>query len=691
MNDEEYLIDLVYNQDNKEYLLSKLARAYESKFVNNKDARDAILNYALSSYSEPDCFPNKTPIEKVSDLILTHSQFINSFLNKLAGNSCLELVIPDLLTYILKKINIIPNDTQEVCYYQLHALLSNNHVLIYYTENNLNYLDLLFNPRLCPDMFNVLSLPKDRFHLLNLSNHFEVFHTKISEILLLFCKCKKTRPKIINYLFSFVNRNKGRKKTIRDSECDFDGVVLNFLGSMLNLCEPFLDVYSNKVSKINIQEPNSNFISQCFNLTSRMIDYGFLTTLHSFTQSQSRNENTENEYLLVGTQSQLLNQSFLSKLKRFVFLQLHIINLHQQVKDDDLIESIWNSVETFIHLKMIDYDLIKYVIQFYILIHDNLSNYHLQCELGRITAACVSTNIVSPNKVIMEKLISLYGNLPNVETFEQFRCRKEISKCLDLFDITNIDKKVLSTFGYALLSELDTLSSKALDSLIEFKIKVDNQDDIDLEEEKSLRVNFDYANEILSLLKKMTQIIPDSFKEECAIQKTASAWSFLIYRLIGPQSLKLKVINPKKYNFYPKEMLLNSLLIFQNLKSEQLLVHIGEIGLLDSCTSIKLIKILRRENLFTNSVIEDFKSSLGSISINHDIDDAPEEFYDAIMGTIMKEPVRLPSGNIVDRTTIQQHLKNDTSDPFTRQEMKEEDLIYEQELKERIKKYIRLK
>ena len=67
-----------------------------------------------------------------------------------------------------------------------------------------------------------------------------------------------------------------------------------------------------------------------------------------------------------------------------------------------------------------------------------------------------------------------------------------------------------------------------------------------------------------------------------------------------------------------------------------------------------------------------------------DEEDAPDEFYDAIMGTIMEIPIKLPSGNYVDRTTILQHLKNDTSDPFTRQELREEDLVIDEDLKLRI-------
>lgn len=36
---------------------------------------------------------------------------------------------------------------------------------------------------------------------------------------------------------------------------------------------------------------------------------------------------------------------------------------------------------------------------------------------------------------------------------------------------------------------------------------------------------------------------------------------------------------------------------------------------------------------------------------------APDEFLDAIMGTLMKDPVTLPSsGQVVDRATIARHI-----------------------------------
>ena len=68
--------------------------------------------------------------------------------------------------------------------------------------------------------------------------------------------------------------------------------------------------------------------------------------------------------------------------------------------------------------------------------------------------------------------------------------------------------------------------------------------------------------------------------------------------------------------------------------------------------------------------------------------DAPDEFLDELLSTFLKDPVILPSGHIVDRSTIRQHLLNDPMDPFNRQPMTMEDVKPATELKEKMAKYL---
>lgn len=68
--------------------------------------------------------------------------------------------------------------------------------------------------------------------------------------------------------------------------------------------------------------------------------------------------------------------------------------------------------------------------------------------------------------------------------------------------------------------------------------------------------------------------------------------------------------------------------------------------------------------------------------------DAPDEFLDEILSTFMKDPVVLPSGHFVDRSTITQHLLNDPIDPFSREPMTIDDVRPAVELQARMKTWL---
>lgn len=55
--------------------------------------------------------------------------------------------------------------------------------------------------------------------------------------------------------------------------------------------------------------------------------------------------------------------------------------------------------------------------------------------------------------------------------------------------------------------------------------------------------------------------------------------------------------------------------------------------------------------------------------------DAPEEFRDPLMDTLMLDPVVLPSGKVMDRAIITRHLLNSSTDPFNRQPLTEDMLV----------------
>merc|ERR1719323_1469133 len=64
--------------------------------------------------------------------------------------------------------------------------------------------------------------------------------------------------------------------------------------------------------------------------------------------------------------------------------------------------------------------------------------------------------------------------------------------------------------------------------------------------------------------------------------------------------------------------------------------------------------------------------------------DAPEEFLCLIMDTLMADPVVLPSGKVVDRTSIAKHLLTSSTDPYNREPMTIDDVKPDESLKKRI-------
>lgn len=74
-----------------------------------------------------------------------------------------------------------------------------------------------------------------------------------------------------------------------------------------------------------------------------------------------------------------------------------------------------------------------------------------------------------------------------------------------------------------------------------------------------------------------------------------------------------------------------------------------------------------------------------------DFSDAPEEFRDPLMDTLMDDPVLLPSGKVMDRAVILRHLLNSSTDPFNRQPLTEDMLMPVDELKLRIAAWKRQK
>ena len=111
----------------------------------------------------------------------------------------------------------------------------------------------------------------------------------------------------------------------------------------------------------------------------------------------------------------------------------------------------------------------------------------------------------------------------------------------------------------------------------------------------------------------------------------------------------------------------------------------------------KAVKTCSKLNLLKNESMTIFSSLPDRVeAVSKTIEDdealtidAPDEFLDPLMCTFMKDPVLLPtSGNIIDRSTITQHLLNDPNYPFNRKELSIDMVEPATELKDKMTKWL---
>ncbi|XP_033104653.1 ubiquitin conjugation factor E4 B-like [Anneissia japonica] len=193
-------------------------------------------------------------------------------------------------------------------------------------------------------------------------------------------------------------------------------------------------------------------------------------------------------------------------------------------------------------------------------------------------------------------------------------------------------------------------------------------------DERQCRSYLTLANEMLEMFHYLTRDIKTPFLRPELVARLAAMLNFNLQQLCGPKCKNLKVENREKYGFEPRKMLSQLASIYLHLDSEELAAAIAA----DERSYRKelfddAITKMRQYNIMTSTELSRFCDMLErveSIMVQNkqkelDTEDAPDEFRDPLMMTIMKDPVILPpSGTIMDRPIIERHLLNSQTDPF---------------------------
>ncbi|OUC47930.1 u-box domain protein [Trichinella nativa] len=179
--------------------------------------------------------------------------------------------------------------------------------------------------------------------------------------------------------------------------------------------------------------------------------------------------------------------------------------------------------------------------------------------------------------------------------------------------------------------------------------------------------------------------------------RLAAMLNFNLAQLCGPKCRHLRVKNPQRFNWDPRALLDQLTQIYLHLDNDKFAAAIAN----DERSYSKqlfedVVGRIVRHKIKAVSQVEQFKllaervEQIWEMKREQEVIlcDIPEEFTDPLMGTIMRNPVLLPSGNITDVSSIRRHLLNKPTDPFTRQQLDESMLIPATELKNKIDAWI---
>lgn len=219
------------------------------------------------------------------------------------------------------------------------------------------------------------------------------------------------------------------------------------------------------------------------------------------------------------------------------------------------------------------------------------------------------------------------------------------------------------------------------------------------QDERQCRSYLTLASETLEMMLYLTKHVQGPFLRPELIDRIAAMLNFNLQQLCGPKCRNLKVKNPEKYGFEPKTLLDRLTQIYVNLDSDEFAQAVaGDQRSYKKELFDDAAKHLHKTLLRTEAEIYLFKEFAAKVerklnenaALEEDYEDAPDEFKDPLMMTLMQEPVILPSsGKIMDRAVITRHLLNSDTDPFNRQPLTIDMLKPATELKLQIDKWLK--
>ncbi|XP_039485695.1 ubiquitin conjugation factor E4 B [Drosophila santomea] len=212
-------------------------------------------------------------------------------------------------------------------------------------------------------------------------------------------------------------------------------------------------------------------------------------------------------------------------------------------------------------------------------------------------------------------------------------------------------------------------------------------------DERQCRSYLTLARETVDLFHYLTSDIKEPFMRAELVDRLSSMLNFNLKQLAGPKCNDLKVKNPAKYGWEPRSLLAQIFDIYLHLDCDRFAEALAaDERSFDVQICNEAASRIKRLALRSAVEVERFKALtqraheiyVTNQQTEDECADAPDEFKDPLMDTLMSDPVVLPSGTVMDRAIITRHLLNSCTDPFNRQPLTEDMLVPNIELKQRI-------
>ncbi|CAI4224160.1 unnamed protein product [Auanema sp. JU1783] len=212
-----------------------------------------------------------------------------------------------------------------------------------------------------------------------------------------------------------------------------------------------------------------------------------------------------------------------------------------------------------------------------------------------------------------------------------------------------------------------------------------------------------YCWETLEFLQCLTKDSPESFHDVVLGERLAAMLNNNLQQLCGKKCTELKVKDAKtRFEWEPRKFAGKVIEIYVNLNSSEFAKCIAnDERSYSPLTMSDILAKMVNHNIVNSSHFERFRNltemaakhynEKESVELELEYDDAPEEYKDPVMATIMENPVRLPSGHIMDEKVIMRHLLSNETNPFNRAPLFASDLTPLPDLKAEIQNWIKTK